>query len=80
MNKQTVVAQIEIMKNRVSSLEVAIMKMEQSGKFDPEDHRFDSLQDQIAEMYNMISKLGIMIGKEPYKVIPDSNSKGETDE
>jgi|DEB0MinimDraft_6_1074348.scaffolds.fasta_scaffold10879_6 hypothetical protein len=72
MKSETIANQIEIMKNRVSSLEVAIMKMEQSGKFDPEDPRFDSLQDQIAEMYNLITKLGIMIGKEPYKVIPDN--------
>ena len=35
------------MRSRINSLEMALVKMEQSGKFDPDDPRFESIQNQI---------------------------------
>lgn len=56
------------MKQRINSLEMTVIKMEQSGKFDPDDPRFERMQDQIYEMTQMMTRLSILNGDRPYKL------------
>jgi hypothetical protein len=68
MNKIQIQAIIQDMRDRITNLQVTIMKMEQSGKFEPDDPRFDKLHSQIYDMEMQMSKLGIMIGERPYRM------------
>ena len=71
------------MQQRINSLEMTIIKMEQSGKFDLEDPRFERMQDQIFEMTQLMTKLSMMNGDRPYKLEhpsldnPKCNNKGD---
>jgi len=56
------------MQRRIDTLERTILKMEESGKFEDDDPRFEKMQDDIAQMQKMLMKLGLLIGDRPYKM------------
>ena len=66
------------MRSRINSLETALVKMEQSGKFDPDDPRFESIQNQIWHMTQLMTNLSLAAGDRPYKLEHPSLDKPRT--
>ena len=83
MTPQQIKHLVNDMKQRINSLEMTIIKMEQSGKFDLADPRFERMQDQIYDMTQLMTKLSMMNGDRPYKLEhpsldnPKCNNKGD---
>jgi len=59
---------IQDMRQRIESLEMTIIKMQQSGKFEPDDPRFEKLEKNIWDMTQHMTNLSIMAGDRPYKL------------
>lgn len=71
MNENQIILTKEAMKDmrrRIETLETTILKMEQSGKFEDDDPRFERMQNDISQMEKMLTKLGLLIGDRPYKM------------
>ena len=71
MNKEQIQFTKEAMKDmrgRIDTLERTIIKMEESGKFEDSDPRFEKMQDDISQMEKMLMKLGLLIGDRPCKM------------
>ena len=83
MKPESIRQMVNDMQNRINTLERVIIKMEQSGKFDLDDPRFERMHDQIYDMTQMMTKLCMITGDRPYKLEhpsldnPKCNNKGE---